>query len=322
MYLFDRIVLGFIGLVTATLYFIASSSTFDWTTHSPEAVLILPESAMGVTNITTGHQNLITASSLSRVFSKINYDFNAIQGGLESVPRLFVKKLPVDMRRIKATEKRKKLFFLSVLPLILRVNDEILAEREKLNKLRRMVKKGINLKAVDRLWVAVMESRYKVKRGDWVTLVRRVDIIPPSLALAQAAEESGWGTSRFVAEGNALFGQWTDGSGPGIVPFGRLANHTYKVKIFESLLDGVRAYARNLNSHQAYRSFRVSRSEMRQLGQTLGGHKLSLHLLSYSQRGKKYIRSLQTIINSNSLEKLDLLKLKEKVVTLKQRFVS
>ena len=322
MFFFERIVIGFIGLGTAALFAVPASSPFNWTTHSPDAVFNLPDSSITEAKFNAQNKDLMTASFLSSVFSKINYNFNAIQAGQKSVPRLFVKKLPIDMRRIKATEQKKKLFFLSVLPLILRVNDEILAERKKLKTLRVIFTKGINLKAEDRLWLAVMESRYKVKKGDWATLARRVDIIPPSLALAQAAEESGWGTSRFVAEGNALFGQWTHGSGPGLVPFGRLANHKYKIKIFESLLDGVRAYARNLNSHQAYRSFRFSRSEMRRLGQTLGGHKISLHLLSYSQRGKKYIRSLQTIINSNSLEKLDLLKLRKKIVDSKQRFIS
>ena len=96
-----------------------------------------------------------------------------------------------------------------MLPLILKVNDEIWAERKKLIELKKLVKNRIKLSAEDRLWLAVMEDRYKVVRGDLGALELGMDIIPPSLALAQAAEESGWGTSRFVVEGNALFGQWT-----------------------------------------------------------------------------------------------------------------
>ena len=115
MILFDRIVLGFIGLGTAALFGIAASLPFNWSTHSPEAVLISPENIVASVNFDANHQQLITASSLSKAFSKINYDFNVIQAGQESVPRLFVKKLPIDMRRIKATEQKKKLFFFQVL---------------------------------------------------------------------------------------------------------------------------------------------------------------------------------------------------------------
>jgi Bax protein len=256
------------------------------------------------------------------VFARINYDFDAVQAGHVSVPRLFVKSLPVDMRRIRAAKERKKLFLLSVLPLILRVNDEIWAERKKLIKLKKLVNNRVKLSAEDRLWLAVMENRYKVTRGDLGALELGMDIIPPSLALAQAAEESGWGTSRFVVEGNALFGQWTDSSKGGLIPLGRVINSNYRIKAFRSLLDGVRAYARNLNTHKAYRSFRTGRSELRRLGLILSGQKLSFHLSPYSERGENYTRSLQKIIKSNSLEKLDGLKLGDRSLRVIQRIIS
>ena len=226
------------------------------------------------------------------------------------------------MRLMKVTKERKELFILSVLPLILQVNDEIWADRNKLIKLKKLVEDSIRLSAEDRLWLAVMGDRYKVVSGDFGALELGMDIIPPSLALAQAAEESGWGTSRFVVEGNALFGQWTDDAKSGLLPLGRMSNHTYGIKAFRSLLDGVRAYARNLNTHLAYRSFRVSRSELRRLGNVLSGPKLSLHLSSYSERGKNYIRSIQKLITSNNLEKFDHLKLGDRSLRAMQRLIS
>ena len=140
MFFCERIVIGFIGLGTAVLFAVAASSPLNWKTQSPEAVFNSPESEITEANFNAQNKDLMTASSLSSVFSKINYNFNAIQAGQKPVPRLFVKKLPIDMRRIKATEQKKKLFFLSVLPLILRVNDEILAERKKLKMLRQNIR--------------------------------------------------------------------------------------------------------------------------------------------------------------------------------------
>lgn len=298
MYLFERMVLVFIGAMTIALFVVAVYFPQNSSTHSPKVA------------------NLVTVSSLSETFNQIKYDFNSIRKGKVPVPRLFVKSLPIDMGQIKATDEKKRLFLLSVLPLVLRVNDEILIERKKLKKLSKLAKNTNRLLVKDRLWLAVMEDKYKVKHGDLAELKRRVDIIPPSLALAQAAEESGWGTSRFVAEGNALFGQWTNGGERGLIPLKRMINQNHKIKIFGSLSDGVRAYARNLNSHQAYKAFRMNRSKMRRSGKTLDGPKLSLFLLSYSQRGKKYIRSLQMIIKSNRLEKFDRAKLNDKLVRL------
>ena len=298
MYSFERMVLVFIGAMTIALFVVAVYFPQNSSTHSPKVA------------------NLVTVSSLSETFNQIKYDFNSIRKGKVPVPRLFVKSLPIDMGQIKATDEKKRLFLLSVLPLVLRVNDEILIERKKLKKLSKLAKNTNRLLVKDRLWLAVMEDKYKVKHGDLAELKRRVDIIPPSLALAQAAEESGWGTSRFVAEGNALFGQWTNGGERGLIPLKRMINQNHKIKIFGSLSDGVRAYARNLNSHQAYKAFRMNRSKMRRSGKTLDGPKLSLFLLSYSQRGKKYIRSLQMIIKSNRLEKFDRAKLNDKLVRL------
>jgi len=322
MMTFDRFILAIIGAATTTVILLAADMPINRATHAPKAVFLSPDAVPEITSLEKSRRKTLTSNTLFKMFARIKYDFNSVQAGQVPIPRLFVKKLPGDMRRIKATKDRKELFLLSVLPLILRVNDEIWAEREKLIKLKKLVKNKIKLSAEDRLWLAVMEDRYKVVRGDVGALELGMDIIPPSLALAQAAEESGWGTSRFVVEGNALFGQWTGNSKSGLIPLGREINRNYRVQAFRSLLDGVRAYARNLNTHRAYRSFRVGRSELRRSGKILSGSKLSLHLASYSERGESYIRSLQKIITSNSLEKFDHLKLGDKNLRVIERIIS
>ena len=136
-------------------------------------------------------------------------------------------------------------------------------------------------------------------------LLRRVDVIPVSLAIAQAAEESGWGTSRFAQTGNALFGQWTVASDIGIVPEDREDGMTHKIKAFDNLAQSVAAYMRNLNTHRAYREFRQKRQGQRQWGEALDGHALASTLLRYSQRGDKYVKSIRTIMNANGLRELD-----------------
>jgi len=325
MNFFDKAALGFVGLSTVTLLVAAVAVPVDRTAHVPEAVFLPPDAVPEVVSAEELRQRSLkeggatyTAGSLSQAFSKINYDLPAVRSGERKVPRLFVTSLPRDMRAIRAADKRKELFFQSVLPLILRVNDEVDSDRARIIDLRKQARNGETLAAADRLWLAAMADRYKVKRDNISEMIRRADIIPPSLALAQAAEESGWGTSRFVIEGNALFGQWTVDSDRGLVPSQRDANKSHKIKIFDSLLDGVRAYARNLNTHRAYRGFRAMRADLRRDGKVLDGFELSENLTSYSERAEEYVASLRKIIRSNRLEKLDRAELSDEVVRVFQ----
>jgi len=227
------------------------------------------------------------------------------------VPRLFLARLPPDMSAIRQIKERKAIFFKTVLPLILQVNDEIRADRRRLWDLHARAINGEYLPAVDRLWLIVLAERYKVKRGDVKELLKRVDIMPTSMALAQAAEESGWGTSRFSREGNAIFGQWTFSDAEGLVPLKRQAGRTHKVRAFRNLLDSVRSYARNLNTHRAYRKLRTIREQMRRDGTAVRGRRLIETLTSYSERGVDYVKGLRAIISDNNLDRLDAAKLSQ-----------
>jgi len=254
---------------------------------------------------------LHTAADLSKTFKRIGYDLDVIKAGGIAVPRLFLARLPPDMSAIRQIKERKAIFFKTVLPLILQVNDEIRADRRRLWDLHARAINGEYLPAVDRLWLIVLAERYKVKRGDVKELLKRVDIMPTSMALAQAAEESGWGTSRFSREGNAIFGQWTFSDAEGLVPLKRQAGQTHKVRAFRNLLDSVRSYARNLNTHRAYRKLRTMRQQMRRDGTAVRGRRLIETLTSYSERGVDYVKGLRAIMSDNNLDWLDAAKLSQ-----------
>ena len=135
-----------------------------------------------------------------------------------------------------------------------------------------------------------------------------MDVIPVSLAIAQAAKETGWGTSRFALEGNALFGQWT-WTGEGIKPAGADSDSKHKVMKFKILKASIRAYQRNLNTHSGYREFRIVRAELRDNNQGLDSLILSKHLDKYAATGKEYVKVLKKIIEQNNLTDFDNVKL-------------
>ena len=235
-----------------------------------------------------------------------NYDLHAVIQHNAPVPRVKLVSLPGDLHVIHETDARKALFFKSVLPLVLQVNEQILKDRARLWKLRVQQQTGAKISAVDRLWLAVMADRYNVSRTDIAAMLKHHDVVPPSLALAQAATESAWGTSRFVRQGNAMFGQWTySDDAKGIVPSQRGAGKPHRIKAFDSVYDSVQAYVENLNSHRAYKNFRTLRARMRAEGQTIDGAALAGTLLHYSERGSAYVSELRTIISANDLELLD-----------------
>ena len=196
------------------------------------------------------------------------------------------------------------MFIQIILPLILEENNRILIDRKKLfsvlNK-NNNSKKEIN-------WLNRKFKQYGVVNKDIPTLKVRMDIIPVSLAIAQAAKETGWGTSRFALEGNALFGQWT-WSGDGIKPAGAENDTTHKVMRFKVLKASVRAYQRNLNTHSSYKEFRQVRAQLRDDNKKLDSIILAEQLKNYAETGKEYTKILKQIIQQNSLKDFDEVKL-------------
>lgn len=222
-----------------------------------------------------------------------------------AIDRAFIHTLPADWPDIRSVKEMKERFVALLLPHVLHANEVVLGERMKLLQVQNLINSGQRLTPADTIWVIALAERYRLKEVDIDELLLRVDAIPPSLALTQAAIESGWGRSRFALEGQALFGQWTMTPGAGIVPTERPADATYEIRKFASLGDSVRSYMRNLNSHRAYRRLRESRAEMRELGIEPDGRSLSIHLYSYSSRGPDYVADVQQIMRTNDLYRFD-----------------
>lgn len=249
-----------------------------------------------------------SALKLFSDFRRIGYRLEDLRKGASDVPRVFVKAMPKDIGLVRSIPRRKAVFIKTMLPLILSINEELRATRARVQDLAASAAKGARLGADDRAWLAAQYDRFDVEPGALDVLARRIDVVPPSLAMAQGAEESGWGSSRFALEGRALFGQRTFKNGPGIVPHQRGEGDSFKVRSFDHLLDGVRSYVHNLNTHPAYAEFRALRAKLRAAAG--GAHGIdSLRLVealkSYSERGENYIKTIKSIIRFNKLRALD-----------------
>ena len=201
---------------------------------------------------------------------------------------------------IENTKERKEFFIQIVLPLILQENNKIRLERKRLFSI---INKSNNTD-LERKWLDKKYKQYGIPSKDLSTLKIRMDEVPVSLALAQAAKETGWGTSRFAQEGNALFGQWT-WSGEGLKPKDSDKNEGHKVMKFNVLQASVRAYQRNLNTHSTYKEFRKARAELRDEGKKLDSLVLAQYLNNYAETGEKYVEVLQKIIEQNNLKDFD-----------------
>ncbi len=246
-----------------------------------------------------------TADSLDDLFQRLGYRLASVRAG-ESVPRVVLARFPRDFHAIPEVERRKRLFVKSVLPLVLDVNEELAEQRGRLERLARRLEAGEVLDEADRAWIAFMAARYGTAPDDIETLLERIDIIPPSIAVAQAAIESGWATSRFAREGNALFGQYSYARrAEGIVPAERAPGETFKIRSFRQLRDAVRAYAHNLNTHYAYAEFRARRAAARRAGRPLDGYELAGALTRYSVRGDEYVEDIRKVIRANDLAAFD-----------------
>ncbi len=241
----------------------------------------------------------IEASTLNQMFLDKNYTLEVVR--IENIVKPFeVGMLPVELKQIQSTKARKELFIKIVLPLILSENNRIRRDRSTLFKI---LNKNINSKA-EKNWLNNKFKQYGVVNKDVSTLKVRMDEIPVSLAIAQAAKETGWGTSRFAIEGNALFGQWTY-SGEGIKPAGSDKNDKHKVMAFSVLKASVRAYQRNLNTHSSYKEFRKVRAIQRDNDEPLNSLELANYLNSYAETGEEYTKTLKKIIIQNNLKDFD-----------------
>ncbi len=221
-------------------------------------------------------------------------------------PRINVIEIPADWADVTDVDKKKDGFIRTVLPLVLLANRDIMDDRKRLVELNDTLSGGGSLGDDDHAWLQELASQYGVDTDGQddaalaQALLPRVDTVPPSLAVAQAAVESGWGQSRFALDGNALFGQWTWGD-DGI----QAEDSTNRVASFDQLIDSVEAYMLNLNTEHAYEALREKRAEQRAKGEQLDGLTLAATLVHYSEEGSDYAHKIEGMIRDDELAPLD-----------------
>ena len=245
----------------------------------------------------------LDASTIKQLFEDTDYKLEDIRKN-KLVKPIALDSFPREIKMIENTKKRKEFFLQIVLPLILQENNNIRLDRRRLFNI---INKSNNSQ-LEKKWLEKKYKQYGIPSKDLSTLKIRMDEVPVSLALAQAAKETGWGTSRFAQEGNALFGQWT-WSGEGLKPKEADENQGHKVMKFNVLQASVRAYQRNLNTHKSYKEFRLARAKLRDKGKPLDSIFLSNYLDEYAETGQQYVKILQKIIEQNNLKDFDNAKL-------------
>jgi Bax protein len=245
---------------------------------------------------------------LASVFESHAYTLEDIRNNSKAVPALTLTRLPADLANVPEVEKRKSLFVKALLPIVLQTNERILADRVRLTWLRDAISDGNAISPGDQMWLENLADRYggnEVTVSDLDELLRRVDVVPPSLAIAQAITESGWGTSYSARVGNALFGQFHFAARGGKTTIGQVQPGTFQMRAYESLSGAVEAYVANLNTHPAYKIFRDQRAKLRRSGDALDGYTLASTLLRYSELGVQYVNAVRLIMRTEKLIPLD-----------------
>ena len=245
----------------------------------------------------------LKTETVIQLFKDVDYDLRKVRNE-KLVKPIYFTQFPRDLDNLQSVQLKKETFIKIVLPLIVAENEKILDDRAKLKILSE--KKFTS--DLEKQWLRQKLLEYKVKKSNLKELMFRMDMIPVSIALAQAAKESGWGTSRFALEGNAIFGQWT-WDGQGIAPLKRDGDKNHKILKFPILRASVKAYKNNLNTHKSYAKFRTKRKQLRDKNKNITGLALTETLKNYAQTGSEYTKILNQIITQNRLADFEFVKL-------------
>jgi len=237
-----------------------------------------------------------SATRLGVAFSRMNYHLDEVAAGGD-VPPVMLRAVPAGLADLEQPDERKDIFIRMMLPLVLKVDEGIAADRGRLLALESRISQGETLVGADATWLAEMCDRYDVTPGPRAVsrLLSRVDIVPPSLALAQAALETGWGTSHQARLGRNLFGHTAD----------RANGEGTELVAFPTLLAAVEAYVHNLNTHKAYATMRRARVLARHQGRAPEGEIMANALTSYSELGQAYVKDVRAVMRKNGLTRLD-----------------
>ena len=268
---------------------------------------------------TTNPAQIIAVNSyvdILKLFKKYNYTPETWNAGIREVPRLYITEVGDKWGKLTDNEitvnHKKQVFFRGMAPLVLRANELIMKDRSRLNKIILSYQNNNTITKTDKKWIDNLSQLYEVNENNdqeisavLDELWQRVDIIPPSLALAQGAEESGWGTSRFAGLGNALYGQWSWGENIITPKKQRKELGNYGIAAFATIQEAVCAYMLNINTHNTYASLREKRAELRKNNQPISGYVLAEQLTKYSERGAAYVKGLHALMDYNHLAPAD-----------------
>jgi len=240
----------------------------------------------------------LNTQTVLNLFKDLEYDLDDVRNE-KIVKPIYFTRLPKDLHEMKSVTRKKETFLKILLPLVVAENARIKKDKKYLLKI---LKENQNKKNTN--WINKKYKEYKISNKNINELMERMDVIPASIALAQGAKESGWGTSRFALEGNAIFGQWT-WNGVGIEPLEKVDGQKHKILKFPILRASVKAYITNLNTHSGYKNFRKKRLELRENNKNLSGLDLIHELSNYAQTGKEYTKILEKIIKQNDLDEFE-----------------
>jgi len=240
----------------------------------------------------------LKTQTVLNLFKDLEYDLDHVRNK-KLVKPIYFTRLPKDLNEIKSVTQKKETFLQILLPLVVAENERIQKDRKYLLKILKQNQSKKNIS-----WINKKHKEYKISKKNIDELIEKMDIIPTSIALAQAAKESGWGTSRFALEGNAIFGQWT-WNGEGIEPLEKVDGQKHKILKFPLLRASVKAYIANLNTHPGYKDFRKKRQLLRNENKKVSGLNLIHELDNYAQTGKEYTKILEKIIKQNDLDEFE-----------------
>ena len=244
------------------------------------------------------------SSEMIEIFNKYQFSVDNLLNN-QSANLVIFSSLPSDFMDIQPIIERKRLFINTLIPIIYSENLQILNDRKKILDWWRESDGENFSRDFWPQWLFELSEKYGSSDSNLGNLLMRVDIIPISLALAQSAIESGWGTSRYSREGNAVFGQYTFDESKGLKPKDRNENDEFFIKKFPNLSESVSSYLKNINTHLAYADFREERKKLRMSGENLSGYKLVNFLKDYSERRESYVKDVKEIMSSNNFQKYD-----------------
>ncbi len=285
--------------------------------------IIIPNSAHAVTT-----NNAIKPTSytdIQALFTTMNYHWDNLHQG---VPDIELHSFPTDLANIADIREKKHLFYMSLLPMVLAQNNTIIQQRFTLKQLFQQYDNAGSITSQQQTWLQQLGKQYRCTvsplKANSVRnkLLNRVNIIPVALVIAQAANESAYGTSRFARMANNIFGEWTFKVGTGLVPLNRSAGQKYEVKKFANLSGSLSSYFNNINHHRAYQKLREIRQQLSVAGIPIDAQKLAEGLVNYSTRRGAYVAEIQSMIRHNRLAKLSVLELRSSQAELAKEQLS